>query len=334
MGQITVHVTGQTLVITAPENIQGTTVPAFAAASMAAETELTFPLTITADQVMHVVDGPVTFEVTQPDGDVLWSGQIHAVTGIPRLIRPLPVDAQVREDITEVATTAGAAYVLPAGGITADDLSDDVTASLGLADTAYQLPGTGIPASDMATAVQTALTDAGTAVQPGDLGGAALLDVGTTTGTVCAGDDSRVVAGGTAVQPGDLGGSATLDVGTTTGTVAAGDHGHDALTALVATAVTLTVDDASITTAEISTFTAAVAPQHVTGACGGTIQLMDGAAALGEPEALVSGTVDIPVLGSAMGEGVSSVTAVYAPGVGQPWTTSTSTAVEVTVSGA
>ena len=33
------------------------------------------------------------------------------------------------------------------------------------------------------------------------LGGGALLDVGTTAGTLAAGDDSRVVAGGTALQP-------------------------------------------------------------------------------------------------------------------------------------
>jgi hypothetical protein len=32
------------------------------------------------------------------------------------------------------------------------------------------------------------------------LGGAALLDVGTTTGTIAAGDDARIVAGGTAMQ--------------------------------------------------------------------------------------------------------------------------------------
>lgn len=43
--------------------------------------------------------------------------------------------------------------------------------------------------TDYATASQGALAD--TAVQPADLGGAASLNVGTTTGTVAAGDDSR-----------------------------------------------------------------------------------------------------------------------------------------------
>lgn len=57
-------------------------------------------------------------------------------------------------------------------------------------------------ATDFATAAQGGLADS--AVQPADLGGAAVLDVGTTAGTVAAGDDARIVAGGTAVQPGDL----------------------------------------------------------------------------------------------------------------------------------
>lgn len=52
-----------------------------------------------------------------------------------------------------------------------------------------------------ATASQGALADS--AVQPEDLGDSAYLDVGTTTGTVAAGDDSRIVAGGTALQPDD-----------------------------------------------------------------------------------------------------------------------------------
>jgi hypothetical protein len=39
------------------------------------------------------------------------------------------------------------------------------------------------------------------AASVGDLGAAALLDVGTTAGTVAAGDDFRLVAGATALQP-------------------------------------------------------------------------------------------------------------------------------------
>jgi peptidoglycan/xylan/chitin deacetylase (PgdA/CDA1 family) len=52
----------------------------------------------------------------------------------------------------------------------------------------------------LSTGSVTSLGKADTATQPGDLGGAAALDVGTTAGTVAAGDDARVVAGGTAYQ--------------------------------------------------------------------------------------------------------------------------------------
>jgi hypothetical protein len=82
--------------------------------------------------------------------------------------------------------------------------------------------------SDVAS-VPTARTNLG-------LGGAAVLNVGTTAGTVAAGDDSRIVgaaqksanlsdvASASAARTNlGLGGSATLSVGTTTGTVAAGD---------------------------------------------------------------------------------------------------------------
>lgn len=68
------------------------------------------------------------------------------------------------------------------------------------------------------------------------LGAAATLNVGTTTGTVAAGDDSRITGAAqksnnlsdltnaaTARTNLALGGAATLNVGTTTGTVAAGD---------------------------------------------------------------------------------------------------------------
>jgi hypothetical protein len=75
------------------------------------------------------------------------------------------------------------------------------------------LGGGGTLASDRSIYLNSAsiasLALANTAVQPGALGGAALLNVGTTTGTVAAGDDSRIVAGGTALQPAGSGASLT-----------------------------------------------------------------------------------------------------------------------------
>lgn len=80
------------------------------------------------------------------------------------------------------------------------------------------------------------VTNASTARTNLGLGGAATLSVGTTTGTVAAGDDSRITGAaqksanlsdlanaGTARTNLGLGGAAVLNVGTTTGTVAAGD---------------------------------------------------------------------------------------------------------------
>lgn len=62
----------------------------------------------------------------------------------------------------------------------------------------------------IASAAQGAL--AATAVQPEDLGTSAPLDVGTTAGTVAAGDDERIVLGGTAVQPEELGTAAAENI--------------------------------------------------------------------------------------------------------------------------
>jgi hypothetical protein len=88
--------------------------------------------------------------------------------------------------------TADAAYVKPAGGIPAADLSGVVNTDLGLAATAYQKPGAGIPATDLAAAVQTALTEAGTAYQL-PVGGIPEADLSTAV-------QNLLTLAGTAVQ--------------------------------------------------------------------------------------------------------------------------------------
>ncbi len=106
-----------------------------------------------------------------------------------------------------------------------------------------------------------------------------------------------------------------------------------ALAAVRATVVELTVDDATITTAETSTFAVEVAPAHVTGAVTGSVRLYVGATAVSDVTALVSGAASIPVPGSVLAVGEKAVTAVFTPAAGSPWTTSTSDAVTVTVTG-
>ena len=74
--------------------------------------------------------------------------------------------------------------------------NSDVDTFLGSANQAAMRTNMGLgtaateAATAFATAAQGALADS--AVQPGDLGNSAALNVGTTAGTVCAGDDSRL----------------------------------------------------------------------------------------------------------------------------------------------
>lgn len=87
----------------------------------------------------------------------------------------------------------------------------------------------------IASAAQGAL--AATAVQPGDLGGAATLDVGTTAGTVAAGNDTRIV---NAVQT-----SRTLTAGTGIATI--GDLSANRTIALNAASIaSLALADSSV----------------------------------------------------------------------------------------
>ena len=80
---------------------------------------------------------------------------------------------------------------MPISTITNGEAGSSVRAKLNTVIGAVNALGTAAnnATGDFATAAQGALAD--TAVQPAGLGGAASLDVGTTAGTVAAGDDSR-----------------------------------------------------------------------------------------------------------------------------------------------
>lgn len=71
------------------------------------------------------------------------------------------------------------------------------------------------------------------------LGGAAILNVGTSAGTVAAGDDSRIVAGGTALQPAGSGASLTGITASQVGALATGGTAADVDTAGTAIAAAL-----------------------------------------------------------------------------------------------
>lgn len=166
--------------------------------------------------------------------------------------------------------------------------------------------------------------------------------VGTGAGQVSAGDHTHTMSAVT-----DAGGAATLNVGTTAGTVCAGDDGRllttdqetqiAAAAVLCATATECTVDNATPTTAQNCTFTCTPTPSFTTFSAvnpAGDIQLYkDSVIIAGATGALNAGTVDIIVAASDLGVGGPyDITAVYIPAAGQPWLTSTSDGVEVTVS--
>ncbi len=131
------------------------------------------------------------------------------------------------------------AIVIPKVSVDLGDVGDFTDALAAKADVIHSHAATDV--SDSTVIGRTILTAADaaavrTALSLPSFGGAASLAVGTTTGTVAAGDDSRITGAAqkssnladlssapTARANLGLGGVATLNVGTTAGTVMAGD---------------------------------------------------------------------------------------------------------------
>ena len=123
-----------------------------------------------------------------------------------------------------------------AGGGGGPDLSNDDPADLGTADSGASADASRADhVHDMPTAADVGADADGAAQAVADsLGGAAVLDVGTTAGTVAAGDDSRLSDARTPVSHSHAASevtSGTLDIariptGTTSTTAALGNHDH------------------------------------------------------------------------------------------------------------
>ena len=145
------------------------------------------------------VDRAVLADTATTAGTISGSITISQVTNLSSelsaIIEEAPIDgtSYARKDATWVS--------LAGGGDMLKSVYD--TDNDGKVDTAE--------VADSATYATTAGTISGsiTISQVSDAGDSASLDVGTTTGTVAAGDDSRIVAGGTALQPTGSGASLT-----------------------------------------------------------------------------------------------------------------------------
>lgn len=96
-------------------------------------------------------------------------------------------------DYDAAMTAINAAYVKPGGGIPASDMASAVQTSLGKADTAIQAV-TATTISDSTATGRAAITAANAAALVTAAGG-----FGTTAGTICQGNDSRLT-GGTSVS--------------------------------------------------------------------------------------------------------------------------------------
>ena len=154
------------------------------------------------------VDRAVLADTATTAGTISGSITISQVTNLSSelsaTIEEAPIDgtSYARKDATWVSL-AGGGDMLKSVYDTDNDGKVDTAE---VADSATYATTAG-----SASTATTAGTISGsiTISQVSDAGDSASLDVGTTTGTVAAGDDSRIVAGGTALQPTGNGASLT-----------------------------------------------------------------------------------------------------------------------------
>lgn len=164
-------------------------------------------------------------------GQLIFAGRIHHVeAGDPRAtVSTDPIVVQYVDGTTVEVTFAGGGGVsYPSGGTTGQALvkasgDDDDVEWATVAGSGDMLGSNNLSDVDSAATSRDNL----------GLGDSATLDVGTTSGTVAAGDDSRLSDARTPTahthtmsDVTDAGDSSTLDVGTGSGTVAAGNHTH------------------------------------------------------------------------------------------------------------
>ena len=102
MGQLTIRTNGQTLLFTGATNPAGATVGVWSDAGLSSAVSL--PVTVSADTTYYLRDGDTTVTVTQPDGSVVYSGQVSVGTW-PREIIPQPTDPQAWADLAGLSGT-------------------------------------------------------------------------------------------------------------------------------------------------------------------------------------------------------------------------------------
>lgn len=159
-------------------------------------------------------------------------------------------------DMNDLATVADAAYVKPGTGIPASDLASAVQTSLGKADTAVQsVSSTNI--TDATTTGKALLTTTDASTARTTLG----VAYGTTGGTVCEGNDSRLSPSSTSITDSTATGRSLLTAtdastarttlgvayGTTSTTVCVGNDSRLSDTRNVANTNTVTVKAANLT---------------------------------------------------------------------------------------